>query len=153
MIYTYKIGKNKTLSYNTEVWFDCPVIIELSKTEKFPNRGLDHSEPLKNGKFCTRRIDTVEKGSPEDKIITYRDRRWKVSKKNPPICRCGKDMSWKGYSVWYEYKDPKAKMMSMGAFGNARIGTSKDRRYWTKSFRTRKAREKFIRNFLAKHRG
>jgi len=138
MIYYYRIGKNKYLEYNTAGFFRCPKTLDRVKRYF----GNDHSEPKEKGATITKILE--EKETPEGKItktLTY-----KADKKNPPVCKCGEPMVFR-YSVWYEYRDPKAKVVG----GLFRMGT-KDKRYWTRYFATRKARDKFINRFLEKHR-
>lgn len=156
MIYQYRIGKNKLLSYNATPAFRCPKALEEMKDKSkeritIEGYGGQHSELVWNGKNTRKVLINTREETPEGTIKTFRELIYKATKKTPPICKCGEPMVLR-YPAWYEYKDPKAKTMNMGVFGNARMGTKRDKRYWTKFFRTRKARDKFINSFLTKHR-
>lgn len=153
MIYEYRIGKNKRLGYNTDGFFDCPDVVterklaEAKKERYFVDR-TKHKECFKSGENCFQEVERKIETTPDGKEMTIvKTLKWSVDKKNPPICRCGKEMIWMGYPVWYKYVDPRAKMIG----GLFRMG-NKDKIYWTKHFRTRKAREKFIARFLTKHK-
>jgi len=146
MIYEYKIGKNKRLGYNTDGYFWCPLAFEGKSKEGFIDR-TKHNERVKSGEMTRKVLENRQEETPEGTITHFKELKYVATRKQPPFCRCGQEMAWKGYPVWYEYRDPKAKMIG----GMFRMGT-RDKRYWTKYFRTRKAREKFIARFLVKHK-
>jgi len=155
-IYHYRIGKNKVLSYNTIGIFRCPEAIkELKEDEKnndskgrFTIEGYSatHSEMATQGDTRREVIRSEDKETPEGRVHITEALYRKVKKGNEPFCKCGKRFVWQGYPVWYKYVYPNAKIVA-GLFRDGR----RDKTYWTKYFKTRKARDKFIIRFLAKH--
>jgi len=154
MIYYYQIGKNKFLRWNTTPSFRCPKALEEMKDKSkegitIEGYGRQHSELVWNGKNTRKVLVNTREETPEGTIRTFKELIYKATEKTPPVCKCGEPMVLR-YPVWYEYRDPKAKTLNI--FGGVRMGTMKDKKYWTKFFRTRKTRDKFISRFLTIHK-
>jgi len=160
-VYYYRIGKNKILGYNTIGVFRCPEAIKEIKqaeAEKKPEpyciEGYQrkHDEAKRMGDISREIIKSEDRETPEGIVHISEILHRKVRKGNEPICKCGQKFVWQGYPVWYEYRDPKAKTTKIPVFGGIRMGTDKDKTYWKRWFKTRKARDRFINRFLEKHR-
>jgi len=159
MRYEYRIGKNKKLGYSTIGIFRCPEAIKEykeaeEKGEKYPHFGIEgssgkHSEQCSTGEIHRESVSFEEVETPEGKMTISKILHRKINRKNLPVCRCGKQMIWEGYPVWYQYEYPN-KRKNVGGFMFR--DRSKDKHYFTKHFKTRKSREKFIARFLEKHK-
>lgn len=153
------------MCYNATGYFHCPVADELIKAEREKAKAEnkddrfsdlkvvgsygEHTQHYGIGDYVNKTLDRKEEFSEEynANIVTLKSVRYRVDRKHLPVCKCGQEMKWVGYPVWYEFVDPKAKLV-MGLFRN----NPKDKQYWMRYFKSRKARDKFIANFLAKHR-
>lgn len=149
-IYYQKIGKNKSIEYNSNPSFFCPEALKALK-ENPDNRYMimddytaPHSKPVGNGENKRKQISETEEQTPEGMVRTTKTFFYKASKEFPPECKCGQKMEMR-YVMWYKYTDPKAKIVG-GMFRMAQ----KDKTYWTRYFRTRKAKDKFWNSFIAK---
>jgi hypothetical protein len=151
----YQKFENKSLNYNSVPYFYCPEAIKEMKANPddrykiMGNIGGKHSDAVMMGKNLVKLIEKTGEETPEGRLTTTKQLFYQASKKQPPICKCGLPMEIR-YTVWYNYTDPKAKINRVG--GLAFRMANKDKTYWTKYFRTRKAREKFWDKFIAKKR-
>ena len=151
-IYYQNIGANKSIEYNSNPYFYCPEALKALKEKPDDKWNLmgkgdqPHSEPVGFGENKRKFISETDEQTPEGMVRTTKVLFFKADNEHRPECKCGLKME-KRYLVWYKYTDPKAKLVG-GMFRMA----EKDKTYWTRYFRTRKSREKFFNNFVAKHK-
>ena len=154
-IYYQKIGKNKSIEYNSNPSFFCPIALQAIKENQddkdkykvMGDSGQAHSNAVGNGENKRRQLSETEEQTPDGMVRTTKTLFYKASKEHPPICRCGQTMELR-YVMWYKYTESRAKVNRVGGF--AFRMAQNDKTYWTRYFRTRKARDKFWNKFIAK---
>jgi len=153
--YYYNISSTKTINWDTSGWCECPdvrkALQENPELHQWDLTEYDkpHSKGQEPGTYTNKILEDTKEETPDGVIHTSKILRYKIDKDHPIICKCGKPMEIE-YSVWYEYTDPKVKTKVIGGLFSMRNG-AKDKRYWTKTFKTKKAQKKFVDRFIAKH--
>ena len=137
----YRLKSGKQLWYAEHGWFECP----KSSRDKKGIPDFNHEGKYK-GDFQRKFIDKKEEPMDDGKVMRIRRiLTWKASKKNPPYCKCGEKMKWKGYGVWLKKVLDEGKVIG----GMFRMG-AKEKRYWHRYFKTKSKQLDFIQKVLAK---